>query len=79
MSIAKKSHSRPGRHLFEKAGPPAADETSDEALFVRGVMIRGEAATTEDGELPAGATHEIVPGEEAGDPPKLVRRRYSTV
>lgn len=44
--------------------------------FTRGVLTRGEAAKSQNGELPPGATHEIV--EEKGDNlPKIRRRRFS--
>lgn len=49
----------------------------EERSFVRGVVIRGEAAEpSEDGALPSGATHEIV---EDGDGvlPTLQRKRFS--
>lgn len=41
--------------------------------FKLGVMARGEAAVAKDGELPPGATHEIVGTDEKGEP--LIRRR----
>lgn len=44
--------------------------------FVRGLVTRGEAAKPVDGELPPGATHEIVE-EKDGDLPKIKRRRFS--
>lgn len=50
--------------------------TKEEELFVRGLLERGEAAKLEDGELPPGATHEIVE-EKEGELPKVKRRRFS--
>lgn len=44
--------------------------------FVRGVITRGEAAKPVAGELPPGATHEIVE-ENEGELPKIKRRRFS--
>jgi hypothetical protein len=50
--------------------------TPAEEAFVRGLIARGEAAKAVDGELPPGATHEIVE-ERPGELPKVVRRRFS--
>lgn len=48
----------------------------DEALFVRSLIERGEAAKPDaEGNLPPGATHEIV--DDTCDPPKVKRRRFS--
>jgi hypothetical protein len=47
-----------------------------EEAYVRGLIARGEAAKTVDGELPLGATHEIVE-DEPGKLPKVVRRRFA--
>ena len=44
--------------------------------FTTGVLSRGEAAKSKDGELPRGATHEIVEMKK-GEPPKIRRRRFS--
>ena len=52
------------------------EKTADEVLYVRGVLIRGEAARAKDGELPPGATHEIVE-EPEDDLPVIQRRRFS--
>lgn len=48
-----------------------------EESFVEGVLARGEAvpAGTPDDELPPGATHEVVEGEDGK--PELQRRRFS--
>ena len=43
--------------------------------FVRGALIRGEAARATDGRLPAGATHEIIEESDEGVP-TLRRRRF---
>ena len=43
--------------------------------FVKGVMIRGEAARTENGELPPGATHEIIENEHGET--TIRRKRFS--
>jgi hypothetical protein len=49
----------------------------DAQTFTRGVIIRGEAARPDEGgDLPAGATHEIV-GEDEKGLPVIERRRYS--
>lgn len=44
--------------------------------FTRGVLTRGEAVKSQNGELPPGATHEIVE-EKEGELPKIRRRRFS--
>jgi hypothetical protein len=44
--------------------------------FTTGVLSRGEAAKSQDGELPRGATHELVETKK-GEPPKIRRRRFS--
>ena len=60
-----------------QSSPGEPKPTSSEEHFVRGVLARGEAARPDEkGELPPGATHEIVE-EEPGKLPKLRRRRYS--
>jgi hypothetical protein len=46
--------------------------------YVRGLLIRGEAAKAVDGVLPPGATHEIVE-EHDDDVPTVRRRRFSAV
>lgn len=53
---------------------PQADElTEAEEAFIEAMVARGEAAEAdEEGHLPEGATHEIVPDER-----KVVRRRFS--
>lgn len=55
---------------------PRIDEEAEEQ-FVEDAIARGDAVEPdEDGNLPPGTTHEIVEGEE-GDPPEIVRRRFS--
>lgn len=51
---------------------PAAEARAAEEAFVQGLIARGEAVPADDGELPAGATHELVEGDE---PNRGVRRR----
>lgn len=53
----------------------AAEERAKER-FVEDVLTRGEAAKPDEhGELPPGATHEIVE-EREGEPPTIRRRRF---
>jgi hypothetical protein len=52
------------------------DQDAAEEAYVRGLIERGEAAKAVDGELPPGATHEIVE-DEPGKAPKVVRRRFA--
>jgi hypothetical protein len=59
------------------AGAGAEKPTPAEEAFVRGLIARGEAAKAVDGELPPGATHEIVE-ERPGRLPRVVRRRYTS-
>lgn len=58
---------------------PAATEQTEgeqaEQRYVDDLIERGEAVP-EGEELPPGATHEIVEGED-DEPPKVVRKRYS--
>ncbi len=56
----------------KKAGVAAAAKQS----FVSGLVARGEAKRAPKGNLPSGATHEIVGVDEAGAP-TVVRRRFS--
>lgn len=67
----------------ENAGARAApDPKADkvrlaEEAFIRGLVERGEAAKAdENGNLPPGATHEIVGVSESGLP-IVVRRRFA--
>jgi len=50
-----------------------------EEAFVRGLIERGEAAKADEhGNLPSGATHEIVGVSESGLPIVVRRRFYQT-
>ena len=62
----------------EDRGQGRADERAarEEESFVDGLIGRGEAVETTGGELPPGATHEIV-GEDERGRPKIRRRRFS--
>ena len=56
--------------------PSTAKATRAEEAFVRGLIERGEAAKAdEQGNLPPGATHEIV-GVAPSGLPIVVRRRF---
>lgn len=58
-----------GNHAHEEAEP-----TAEERRFVEDLVARGQAAEAgADGELPPGATHEIVARRSDGSP--VVRRR----
>ncbi len=49
-----------------------------EEAYIRGLIDRGEAAKADEhGNLPPGATHEIIGETEAGVP-IIIRRRFST-
>jgi hypothetical protein len=43
--------------------------------FVKGLLVRKEAAPMSNGRLPSGATHESV--DDDGDLPRVRRRRFS--
>jgi hypothetical protein len=69
---AKPDESTAAQGSEENAIPERAAQT-----FTRGVIIRGEAAKPDEGgDLPSGATHEIV-GEDEQGLPVIERRRYS--
>lgn len=71
----KAKAANPGASAPGKPGKGAAAKAAED--FVRGVLVRGEAAKTgRRGKLPPGVTHEIVAEQQAG-PPKLRRRRFS--
>ncbi|HEX8097390.1 MAG TPA: hypothetical protein VF507_05115 [Pyrinomonadaceae bacterium] len=61
-----------------KDGADQSEESARDAQkFVEGVVARGEAAPADEaGELPPGATHEVV-GEDEEGRPQIVRRRFS--
>ena len=65
---AKRAHAR--RTARSRISKPAAE------LFVKGVLVRGEAAKAVKGKLPPGVTHEIV-GTGEGGLPIIKRRRFS--
>jgi len=50
--------------------------TPEQRQFIEGLLERGEAAEAVDGELPPGATHEIVE-QRPGRLPKVRRRSFS--
>jgi hypothetical protein len=65
-----------GRPEPDDVEPEAVRRRSEEA-FVTGLTVRGDAAKPDkDGELPPGATHEIVE-QRPGRLPKVRRRRFS--
>ena len=69
--------SRPKAKPDESTASENAIPERDAQTFTRGVIIRGEAAKPdESGDLPSGATHEIV-GEDEKGLPVIERRRYS--
>jgi len=62
----------------EDAPAPDEERASAERAYVEGLIARGEAARADEhGELPPGATHEIVAWRE-GELPVLRRRRFSS-
>jgi hypothetical protein len=56
-----------------KPRPPRSDDP-EAARFIEALIARGEAARAVDGELPDGATHEIIEDEEGRI--TVVRRRF---
>ena len=52
------------------------DDDAAERAFTKGVLARGEAAKPVDGELPPGATHEIVDDGPEGAAPTIRRTRF---
>ena len=58
-------------------GPRTPEEQREFEQYVREKIARGEAAWPVDGQLPHGATHEIV-AEPEGQVPVIRRRRFST-
>jgi len=62
------------------SGKPAGAEKARRAeeAFIRGLIERGEAAKADEhGNLPPGATHEIIGTSESGLPIVVRRRFYS--
>ena len=74
----KKEQSKNNRTQEEKSMPIGSSKERRRAAeqYVRGVLIRGEAAKPIRGKLPLGATHEIVK-ENPGELPTIRRRRFS--
>ncbi len=67
-----------------KAAPPPLERADPQITpamaedhFTRGILTRGEAARSDDGELPPDVTHEIVEQDAEGRPTKIERKRYS--
>ena len=60
----------------KKKGKTEEEKASER--FVEDLLVRGEAACPDpQGNLPPGATHEIVEEPGGGKPPKVRRRRFS--
>ncbi len=77
MSATRAKPKKPGRK--PRAKQASREKADDAERFTSDVLSRGEAARTSGrGELPPGATHEIVGVDERGRP-KLRRRRFSAV
>jgi hypothetical protein len=56
---------------------PGGEPTPEERRYVEDLVARGEAAEPDDeGNLPPGATHEII-GRRADGLPRIRRRRFS--
>ncbi len=51
------------------------DEATERERYIEALIARGEAARAVDGELPDGATHEIVEDEQGNV--TVVRRNFS--
>lgn len=68
---------RPKSHKPKAKRTAAPEAPAPEERFVKDLIARGEAARRDkDGNLPPGATHEIVDDPDGG-PPTVVRRRFS--
>jgi hypothetical protein len=73
---------RKAKTAKEKTDVEAVEEAKEAEKaaerFVEDLLIRGEAAWPDpQGDLPPGATHEIVADPGDGKPPKVRRRRFS--
>ena len=83
MAARKPTKGKPRKRKTEKekAGPEETGEAEKAAeRFVEDLLIRGEAAWPDpQGNLPPGATHEIVEEPGGGKPPKVRRRRFSMI
>jgi hypothetical protein len=83
--MAARKSTKKKRKIEEKTEKTAKTERPQETeaekaaeRFVEDLLIRGEAVyPDEHGELPPGATHEIVEEPGDGKPPKVRRRRFS--
>ena len=53
------------------------EEALAAAKFVTGLLVRSEAVRTVDGQLPSGATHEIVHRNPSESGATVFRRRFS--
>jgi hypothetical protein len=75
----KKAKTEKKKTGAEEAEAEKAEEARKAAeRFVEDILIRGEAAWPDpQGDLPPGATHEIVAEPGGGKPPKVRRRRFS--
>lgn len=71
MTSKKREPKEPVAHV-----EAADDSDAAEQVFLKGVLARREAAKPVDGELPAGATHEIVEDDREGAAPKIRRSRF---
>lgn len=75
MTRKKSDAEEPIAHVTE-ACDHHDDAAAAERAFAKGVMARGEAAKPVDGELPPGATHEIVDDGPEGAAPTIRRTRF---
>jgi hypothetical protein len=74
---SKSAPKKKGKAQQDECATP--EEKADKERFVRDVLTRGEAARPDEhGNLPPGATHEIVE-EPEGELPKIKRKRFSMV
>ena len=71
---------KPRKKKTEKTEKGTGEEKAAAERFVEDLLVRGEAACPDpQGDLPPGATHEIVEEPGGGKPPKVKRRRFSVV
>lgn len=77
-SVAKKGTKKASKKSKSRASSKTRRAKDEDAeRFVRGLLIRGEAAKPgPDGELPPDATHRIV-NERPGELPEVERERFS--
>ncbi|HEX3129319.1 MAG TPA: hypothetical protein VH394_18435 [Thermoanaerobaculia bacterium] len=75
--LTTKKKGKKGKKGKKKDGE---DGKKAEERFVEDLLVRGEAAYPDaQGNLPPGATHEIVEEPGGGKPPKVRRRRFSVI